>query len=68
MSRMETRDLEVLRTALFSLALFASSGTIVLAERRLHRDDQGGFRLWLLATIVLGGIFLVGQVTEYGRM
>ncbi len=61
-------DLEVLRTAAFSVALFASSGTIILAERRLRRDDQGGFRLWLLATIVLGAVFLLGQLTEYGRL
>ena len=37
-------DLDVLQTALFSLALFASSATIVLAERRLHDGDQRGFR------------------------
>jgi heme/copper-type cytochrome/quinol oxidase subunit 3 len=58
----------VLRTALFSLALFASSATIVVAERRLHRNDQRGFLLWLLATIALGAIFLFGQITEYQRL
>jgi len=52
----------------FSLALFASSGTIWLAERRLGRGDLAGFRLWLLATIALGAIFLLGQVTEYGHL
>ena len=61
-------DLDVPRTALFSLALFASSGTIILAGRRLRQDDQRGFRLWLLATIALGAIFLYGQVTEYRSM
>ena len=61
-------DLDVSRTALFSLALFASSGTLALAERRLRRDDQRGFRIWLLATIALGAIFLVGQLTEYQQM
>jgi cytochrome c oxidase subunit I+III len=53
------------RTLLFSLCLFASSGTIWLAERRLARDDQRGFQRWLLATIGLGAVFLIGQLTEY---
>jgi heme/copper-type cytochrome/quinol oxidase subunit 1/heme/copper-type cytochrome/quinol oxidase subunit 3 len=56
------------RTALFSVALFASSGTIVLAESRLRRRDYSGFRTWLVATILLGATFLVGQVTEYQNM
>jgi heme/copper-type cytochrome/quinol oxidase subunit 3 len=58
-------DLDVVQTALFSVALFASSATIVLAERRLHRGDQRGFRAWLLATIALGLVFIGGQVWEY---
>jgi cytochrome c oxidase subunit I len=60
--------LEVGRTALFSALLFASSGTIVLAERRLAGDDQSGFRRWLLATILLGAGFLLGQALEYRRL
>jgi heme/copper-type cytochrome/quinol oxidase subunit 3 len=58
-------DLDVPRTAIFSVCLFASSATIYLAERRLHRGDERGFRWWWLATIVLGAVFLVGQLTEY---
>jgi cytochrome c oxidase subunit I len=58
-------DLDVLQTALFSVALFASSATIVLAERRLHDGDQRGFRRWLLATIALGLVFVGGQAAEY---
>ncbi len=60
--------LNIPRTALFSLALFASSGTMWFADRRLAGGDLGGFRLWLLATIALGAIFLFGQVTEYGYL
>jgi hypothetical protein len=58
-------DLDVPRTAIFSMCLFASSATIYLAERRLHRGDERGFRWWWLATIALGAAFLVGQLTEY---
>jgi cytochrome c oxidase subunit I len=61
-------DLDVPRTFIFSLFLFASSGTVYLAERRLARDDQRGFLVLWLASIVLGAIFLVGQLTEYMRL
>jgi heme/copper-type cytochrome/quinol oxidase subunit 3 len=61
-------DLDIGRTAVFSIALFASSGTIVLADRRLEHGDRRGYRLWLLATVVLGLVFLFGQVTEYAQM
>jgi cytochrome c oxidase subunit I len=57
-------DLDLARTALFSVALFASSATIVLAERRLHHGDRRGFLTWLFATIALGTIFMVGQDAE----
>ena len=58
-------DLDIIQTALFSVALFASSATIVLAERRLHRGDHAGFRTWLLVTIALGAVFIGGQILEY---
>jgi heme/copper-type cytochrome/quinol oxidase subunit 3 len=61
-------DLDVLRTLIFSFFLFGSSGTVYLAERRLARDDQRGFLTWWLGSIVLGAVFLVGQLTEYARM
>jgi heme/copper-type cytochrome/quinol oxidase subunit 3 len=61
-------DLDVPRTFIFSLFLFASSGTVYLAERRLARDDRQGFLMWWIASVVLGLIFLVGQLTEYSRL
>jgi cytochrome c oxidase subunit I len=61
-------DLDVPRTLIFSFFLFASSGTVYLAERRLERDDGRGFLQWWVASIVLGAIFLAGQVTEYARL
>ena len=57
--------LDVPRTAIFSIFLFASSGTIMIALRRLHHNDQRGLGIWLLVTVLLGAIFLAGQVTEY---
>jgi cytochrome c oxidase subunit 1/cytochrome c oxidase subunit I+III len=61
-------DLDVPRTFIFSLFLFASSATVYLAERRLANDDQRGFLRWWLASIGLGAVFLVGQITEYARL
>jgi len=54
-------NLDVGRTAIFSLALFASSGTMVLAARA-----RSG--AWLAATMLLGAIFLIGQGSEYARL
>jgi heme/copper-type cytochrome/quinol oxidase subunit 3 len=34
----------------------------------LHHGDHAGFRAWLLVTIALGAIFMIGQVTEYGAL
>jgi cytochrome c oxidase subunit 3/cytochrome o ubiquinol oxidase subunit 3 len=45
--------------------LLASSGTIYVAEKALHRGDQGRFLLWWLATIVLGALFLGGTAYEW---
>jgi heme/copper-type cytochrome/quinol oxidase subunit 3 len=61
-------DLDVPRTLIFSLFLFASSGTVYLAEQRLAKDDQRGFLTWWVASIGLGAIFVIGQITEYVRL
>jgi heme/copper-type cytochrome/quinol oxidase subunit 3 len=59
-------DLDVPRTLFFSLFLFASSGTLYLAER--SHDNQRRFMMWWVLSIVLGAIFLIGQLTEYQRL
>lgn len=51
--------------AIFSLFLFASSWTIHKAEHHLKLGDHRRFENWWLATIVLGLVFLAGQVSEY---
>jgi cytochrome c oxidase subunit 3/cytochrome o ubiquinol oxidase subunit 3 len=45
--------------------LLASSGTVHVAEKALHRGAQGGFVLWWLATIILGALFLCGTAYEW---
>lgn len=59
------KDLNLVKTGLFSLCLFASSFTIWRSEVGLHRKDHRAMKGWLAATILLGGIFLVGQGLEY---
>jgi cytochrome c oxidase subunit 3/cytochrome o ubiquinol oxidase subunit 3 len=45
--------------------LLASSATVHVAERRLERGNQAGFRRWWLATILLGAAFLGGTAFEW---
>ncbi|MDQ3856505.1 MAG: heme-copper oxidase subunit III [Chloroflexota bacterium] len=52
-------------TAFFTFLLLSSSLTIWLAERNLRRGRHASMRWWLLATVLLGATFLVGQGTEY---
>jgi cytochrome c oxidase subunit 1/cytochrome c oxidase subunit I+III len=61
-------ELDVLRTGIFSIALFASSGTLYIAERHLGKRDNAGFRRWMLITIALGAIFIAGQIWEYATL
>jgi cytochrome c oxidase subunit 3/cytochrome o ubiquinol oxidase subunit 3 len=48
-----------------TVILLASSGTIHVSEKALHRGNQNGFILWWLATIVLGVLFLCGTAYEW---
>lgn len=56
------------KTLIFTICLLASSGTLWMAERRLSAGRKPGFRLWLVATIVLGATFIFGQATEYAGL
>ena len=51
-----------------TICLLSSSGTIHLAERRLRAGAQSTFRLWWLATIVLGVLFLSGTAYEWHNL
>ncbi|HYW96512.1 MAG TPA: cytochrome c oxidase subunit 3 [Bacteroidales bacterium] len=57
--------LDVTKTAIFSVLLFASSATMIMAESRLRKGKRKAVRFWILATVVLGLVFLFGQGTEY---
>src|SRR5204862_6966452 len=55
-------------TAAFSACLFSSSFTMHMAEKALDSGKSGAFRGWLAATILLGGVFLTGQASEYAKL
>ncbi|GAC1376540.1 MAG: hypothetical protein NVSMB32_18990 [Actinomycetota bacterium] len=63
-----SKQLDLPRTFWFSLALFSSSGTMIIAEKYLEKGNRRAFNGFLVATIVLGATFLIGQLTEYAKL
>jgi cytochrome c oxidase subunit III len=57
--------LNVPLTAMNTFLLICSSVTMVKAFAAIENADQRGLRLWLLATIAMGSLFLSVQVYEY---
>jgi cytochrome c oxidase subunit I len=62
------RELDVPRTLVFSVCLFASSFTFWRSEVALHKQRRGSMLGWLALTIALGAVFLGGQVSEYWKL
>lgn len=60
-----TEHLNVKRTGLFTLFLLGSSFTFWRAEKNYEQSNSGRMKMWLVATLVLGFIFLLGQGHEY---
>jgi cytochrome c oxidase subunit 3 len=56
---------ELLLPGLNTILLVSSSVTMQLAVRAVARNDHARLMRWLLASIVLGGIFLCVQVYEF---
>ena len=52
-------------TSVSSFVLLMSSLTMVLALSAVSRDDEEAGRAWLLATAMLGAVFIGGQVYEF---
>jgi heme/copper-type cytochrome/quinol oxidase subunit 3 len=52
-------------TSVSSFVLLMSSLTMVLALAAIQRGDQRGLRVWLLATAMLGIVFIGGQIYEF---
>jgi cytochrome c oxidase subunit 3/cytochrome o ubiquinol oxidase subunit 3 len=52
-------------TSVSSFVLLMSSLTMVLALAAYQRDDLANGRLWLMATALLGMVFISGQIYEF---
>ena len=52
-------------TSISAFVLLMSSLTMVLALAALQRGDHRGLRIWLMATALLGAVFLGGQTFEF---
>src|SRR5678815_4577287 len=57
--------LNVPLTAFNTFLLICSSVTMVKAFAAIQQGDQSGLKKWLLATIVIGAIFVGIQAVEY---
>jgi cytochrome c oxidase subunit 1/cytochrome c oxidase subunit I+III len=62
------RELDVPRTLVFSVCLFASSFTFWRSEIAMNKQKRGLMLGWLVLTIMLGAVFLAGQGTEYWKL
>ncbi|MEA5550595.1 heme-copper oxidase subunit III [Anabaena cylindrica UHCC 0172] len=60
--------LEITAPTINTIILVSSSFVIYFAERCLQRDNLQGFRLFLLATMVMGSYFLYGQAVEWSEL
>ncbi|MBA2725200.1 MAG: cytochrome c oxidase subunit 3, partial [Actinobacteria bacterium] len=52
-------------TSVSSFVLLMSSLTMVLALSHIQKGDERGMRVWLLATVLLGSLFIGGQIFEF---
>ncbi len=59
------KNLDAVRAGVFTLFLVASSGTLILSKKALRKKDLKKFKLFMVITLLFGGIFIVGQITEY---
>lgn len=61
-------QLDLPTTGVFTALLLSSSFTFWRAETAFKQEKPGRLKGWLLATIVLGAVFLGNQVREYGHL
>jgi heme/copper-type cytochrome/quinol oxidase subunit 3 len=59
------QSLNISLVAINTFVLICSSLTMVTALSAIERGDTRGLRRWLIATALLGGLFLTGQGIEF---
>jgi cytochrome c oxidase subunit III len=63
-----TPELELLLPTINTLILISSSFVIHRADTAVKKNDIAGLRVWFSATLVMGAIFLLGQLYEYSNL
>lgn len=63
-----TPRLELLLPGINTAILIASSFVIHKGDTAVKKNDMNGLRIWFSATIVMGTIFLLGQLYEYSNL
>jgi len=63
-----TPEISLILPGIMTVILVASSVTYHLGEMKFEAGDVGGFRLWLMATIVLGLVFFGFTAYEYSHL
>lgn len=61
----EGTEVELLVPAINTIILVSSSFVIHLGDTAIKKNNVGGLRLWYGITLLMGAIFLGGQVYEY---
>ena len=64
----EVKALDIKATGIFTVLLLSSSFTFWRAEKNYEKGKIKKLKIWLIATIVLGTVFLFGQGKEYWRL
>lgn len=59
--------LDPLKTGFYTVCLLSSSLTVYFAERA-QRKEKSGVSLWLAGTMILGAVFLYGEMREYTKL
>lgn len=55
------------KTGIYTLVLLSSSATIFMAERTVS-NNRKRFTAWMVTTILLGAVFLFGEMREYSGL
>ncbi|MBF0516613.1 MAG: heme-copper oxidase subunit III [Nitrospirae bacterium] len=53
---------------IMTVFLLSSSATIHNAEDKLHHGDMGGFKGWIVFTMILGGLFMAFMAYEWHEL
>jgi cytochrome c oxidase subunit I len=65
MGHFNAHTLDRVKSGFFTVALLGSSVTLYIAEKYMEAKKNTGFLTWLIITIALGLVFLIGQGGEY---